>query len=457
MKQILLIAAVLVSISANSQSVKDFINQIKLDNLMTTVKELSGEKSTTVGGEQVTISHRVSSKGNDLAANYILERLKQYGGGSLEVKDIKYSSQGRNIVAIQKGTKNPEDIYLICAHYDTVTDHGADDNASGVSTVLELAKILSQHCVENTIIYAFWDQEEIGLVGAKNYAAEAKNNGDKLKAVYNIDMMAYDNNKDNIFDIDYNDNFGANGEGLKDDILKVFNSYEFNLTPKIVKDSQAASDNIAFWKQGFSTVLVGESWETKDRLPDTYYHKVGDQTDKFNESYYHELAKLAMAFFATKSVVVSINNKVTQNNEVLTAQEEGASYQWIDCGKDLPISGATGKTYTATKNGKYAVEITQSSCTVISDCYEVTTLDITDFAQAGFKIFPNPVMSKLNIKLTDFDNAVLDLVAINGKSIYKKSITKKRFSVDVSQLASGVYFAKLNVDGRLVIEKIIKE
>lgn len=455
MRTLIAVLALLLGMNGYAQTVQDFINQVKLDNLMTTVKELSGEQPTTVGGNEVTIEHRVSSKGNDLAAEYLLERLNVLN--NLQVQDLKYSGEGRNIVAIQEGSVNPDDIYLICGHYDTVTDHGADDNASGVATILELAKILSQHCFENTIIYAFWDQEEIGLVGAHNYAQQAKDNGDNLKVVYNIDMMAYDNNNDNIFDIDYNDTKGANGEGVKDDILQVLNTYNFNLTPQIVPNSSAASDNIAFWNRGFNTVLVGESWETNDRLPNTYYHKVGDQIDKFNESYYHELAKLAMAFFATKGVKVDVSNATIQNNEVLTAQQTGATYQWIDCDTNTSIVGETQQTFTATQNGNYAVQVKQGNCTVLSDCLTVDNLSVTNFKTAGYTMYPNPVINKFSLVIGNFKKATLSIVTLDGKQVLSKTLNTTDLSVNVSSLPNGVYFAKLNVDGRFAMQQFIKK
>ena len=63
-----------------------------------------------------------------------------------------------------------DDIYIICAHYDSVTTYCADDNASSVAAVIEAARILSGECFDFTIVYALWDQEEIGLVGSEYYA-----------------------------------------------------------------------------------------------------------------------------------------------------------------------------------------------------------------------------------------------------------------------------------------------
>nr|WP_255452878.1 M28 family peptidase [Aquimarina sp. RZ0] len=88
-------------------------------------------------------------------------------------------------MATQVGQTNPYDIYIVCAHCDSLTDYGADDNATSTSAILEIARILSQYCIENTIIYALWDQEEVGLIGSKNYAS----NGDNIVGVINLDMI----------------------------------------------------------------------------------------------------------------------------------------------------------------------------------------------------------------------------------------------------------------------------
>ena len=73
--------------------------------------------------------------------------------------------------------RKPNQQIIICAHFDSKPYSGpapgADDNGSGTSAVLEAARILSKYKTDYTIIYALWDNEEIGLRGSAYYAQQA--------------------------------------------------------------------------------------------------------------------------------------------------------------------------------------------------------------------------------------------------------------------------------------------
>ncbi|MFT5846595.1 M28 family metallopeptidase, partial [Psychroserpens sp.] len=157
-----------------SQNIQNIINQVDIDNITLTINEFSGEQSTIVDGNTVTISNREQST-NQLAGDYLTERLEALN--NIVVSEQLFNTNGRNIIATQIGKTNPNDIYIVCAHYDTVADFCADDNASGTAAVLEIARILSTQCLDNTIIYALWDEEEIGLRGSQFYANQAVANG----------------------------------------------------------------------------------------------------------------------------------------------------------------------------------------------------------------------------------------------------------------------------------------
>jgi hypothetical protein len=203
MKKALLICGLLTFNFSISQTVSDLINAVDLSQLTLTLNEFSGETSTVVGGNTVTILNRVSNSDNNLAAEYLLQKFNAMP--NLTVQDDVYApgvNGGRNIIATQVGQVNPNNIYIICAHYDSVANYCADDNVSGTGSVLEIARILSAYSTDNTIVYALWDQEETGLVGANNYAEAASANGDNILAVFNMDMMAHDGDGDNDFDID---------------------------------------------------------------------------------------------------------------------------------------------------------------------------------------------------------------------------------------------------------------
>lgn len=290
---------------AHAQFVQDIVNAVRQDSLERKVSELSGETSSSINGTITTITTRVQSN-NDVAAEYIKDHFEALN--SITINDQLFNAGagiGRNIIATQTGTDNTSDeIYLICAHYDSVAAFCADDNATGTSAVLEIARILSQYEIKNTIVYALWDQEENGLRGSNFYAEQASANGDNIVAVINMDMMGYQNQTaaDNNFDIDLNTSLASTV--IKDDLLTLRSTYSPTLNPIVVQPGTPFSDHKPFWDEGYGAVLVGESWQTNDQTP--FYHSSNDKLATLDIPYFYEMTKLVAAYTATKADIVRV-------------------------------------------------------------------------------------------------------------------------------------------------------
>jgi len=103
----------------------------------------------------------------------------------------------RNIVATKTGLVNPQRQYILCGHYDSISwmpweeAPGADDNASGVAAVMEIARILKDYHFRSTIKFICFSAEEVGHLGSRHYAEEALREGDQIAGVLNLDMIAY--------------------------------------------------------------------------------------------------------------------------------------------------------------------------------------------------------------------------------------------------------------------------
>lgn len=439
-------------ISSFGQTITDIINEVDVNALNTTVREFTGEQTTVVNGNTVTILNRQQGN-NDLAADYLVQRFQELN--NVTITDQDFNSNGRNIIATQLGKTNPNDIYMVCAHYDSVADYCADDNASGVGAVMEIARILSEQCLDNTIVYALWDEEEIGLRGSNFYANMAQNNGDNILGVLNIDMMGYDGDDDDDFDIDVKQG-DASSIGMGGDIVDILNTpaYGFTLNVNVVNPGTSASDHSSFWNRGFPAVLVGESWENNDQTP--FYHSSGDRSSTLDMPYYHQLTKLIMGYMVTKGGLVNVTNVVTVVGDTITATQAGATYQWINCDTDSPIAGQTNQSFTVTVDGNYAVEITSGSCTERSSCVNVNALGVVEFEIDGLKVYPNPVYSTLNIDLTNYEDASYEIININGQIVLKGNIASPAHRVNVSNMSQGVYFVKLLVDQKSAMQKFIK-
>ena len=103
-----------------------------------------------------------------------------------------------DIVAIQRGTGDPNRVIIISGHIDSrVTDvmnftddaPGANDDASGVAAVLEAARVLSKHQFDATLVYAALSGEEQGLLGGKILADYAQAQGWRVEANLNNDIV----------------------------------------------------------------------------------------------------------------------------------------------------------------------------------------------------------------------------------------------------------------------------
>lgn len=272
--------------------IEELMNQTNLDSLISYVRILSGEDSVLIADSTVLITHRISRLGNDLAAEYLKQKLEGYG---LETHDQRYSEDGRNIYSIQRGTVFPQKYFIYCAHYDAVANYCADDNASGVAGVLEAARILSKHQFQYSIIYAFWDEEEIGALGSEFYAAQADSNNMDIKDVLNFDMGGWDSNNDGLIDVHTQEI--ANSVYLANFLVVIGSLYNLPLSPVIYNPGTGLSDHWFFWQFNYGAVLFYEAHWGGDFNP--YYHTDEDRIDKFNLTYFHNISKLGLASIAT--------------------------------------------------------------------------------------------------------------------------------------------------------------
>ncbi|MBV1857065.1 MAG: M28 family peptidase [Nannocystaceae bacterium] len=119
--------------------------------------------------------------------DHLAEQLAEFG---YEVELDVYDS-GVNVLGRLRGTLGTSDV-VVSAHYDSVFGcQGADDNASGVAGALEAARVLAMGEYEQDLLIAFWDQEELGLIGATSYIERAVDRGDSIAANYNLEMIGY--------------------------------------------------------------------------------------------------------------------------------------------------------------------------------------------------------------------------------------------------------------------------
>lgn len=203
----------------------------------------------------------------------------------------------QNVLGVLKGRRADEYV-VVGAHFDHLgTDpqlngdkvyNGADDNASGVSAVLQIARAFKEsgRIPERNVIFAFWDGEEMGLLGSKHYVSTLEDAG-KICGYLNFDMIGRNKYEDRpqhvvYFYTEANPVFG---EWLKKDIRR----YKLNLQPEYRPWDKpvGGSDNGPFAARGIPII-----WYHTDGHPD--YHMPSDHAEKIN---WEKLVEITKASF----------------------------------------------------------------------------------------------------------------------------------------------------------------
>lgn len=150
-------------------------------------------------------------RGIGAARDWIREQLERYAaasGGRMTVElqsfiqppgpRIPTPTRITNVVATLRGERDPGRLYVVTGHYDSrATDvmdatsdaPGADDDASGVAVVMELARVMATRRTEATLVFAAVAGEEQGLFGSDHLAQQYKDAGVDVQAMFSNDIV----------------------------------------------------------------------------------------------------------------------------------------------------------------------------------------------------------------------------------------------------------------------------
>jgi len=233
------------------------------------------------------------------AGDYIYNEFENIG---LDVRYHYWNYGGysdRNIEATLYGTNETSDaIYIICGHYDTVSGcPGADDDASGVATVLSAAFILSNYSFDYTIRFLAFSGEEQWMLGSHEYAREAYENGDNIIAVSNVDMIGYAITSTQGSFIKIYKNVAS--KWISDFTISVSQEYYDYIFLDVIPLGESPSDQLYFWEYGYDGVFYHE-YEFND-----YYHTPYDTIENMNITYAIKCSKIILATLALLSQLSS--------------------------------------------------------------------------------------------------------------------------------------------------------
>jgi len=241
---------------------------------------------------------KTGTKGAEMSRAYLAGRFKEIGlkaftstPGFEQPFSFKRGTTGEvkgiNMIGYVQG--KTDNVIVISAHYDHLgvvkgdIFNGADDNASGVGGLLNIATYFAKNKPNNTIIFAAFDAEEMGLQGAKAFVSNPTVAIEKIKLNINMDMIAH-NDKGELY---------ACGTFNYPELKKYFvidNSSVKVLfghdDPKLGKDNDWTdqSDQGAFNAKNIPFLYFGVE-DHKD------YHKASDEFQNINKTFYTDAVK----------------------------------------------------------------------------------------------------------------------------------------------------------------------
>ena len=137
----------------------------------------------------------------------------------------------------------------------------------------------------------------------------------------------------------------------------------------------------------------------------------------------------------------NLGSVITANTSILGIP---TSYQWLNCATNFsPIVGATNQSFTAITNGNYAVQISQGSCTGISECTTISNVSIFEENIKRGTVFPNPSSDIITIS-TNFNEATnYEIIDAQGRIVLKGIFSEAKAILNIEALNAGTFFIKV--------------
>ncbi|MFX0092851.1 MAG: M20/M25/M40 family metallo-hydrolase, partial [Candidatus Hodarchaeota archaeon] len=207
---------------------------------------------------------------------------------------------------------------LVGAHYDTVPNsNGTDDNASGVASVLEIARVLSNYSWPCDLLFTLFNAEENGRLGSQEIAEQFSHDARPTR-VFTLDMILW-NQETGIRQVLYDDRmndikskfFGL----LMQNFSRDFGQTDLTLTPRQDQSRWDLSDHGRFWDLQIPTILVTE----ENPFANPYYHKPTDIIT--NTDYDFAGARQVTATLATTISYVALTSTDTDQDGLTFAEE----------------------------------------------------------------------------------------------------------------------------------------
>ncbi len=462
--------------------IREMLNQVNMDSLEATVQHLQDYGS------------RIWNSENAFAASdWIASRMEALG---LEVEQQPFNANtwmgsgaaAPNVIGIQRGTLYP-DTYVVCgSHFDSFsyeammgggTAPGADDNATGVASVLESARIMTQYEFEYSIIYCAYGCEEMGLYGSEAYASRCQQQGMDIIGYFNNDMNGYLYGDQIHIDCIYPNSV----EPIGTYYMNVGEVYYPELPIRHVNFNQGDSDHTSFNNHGYMGIYPFEDYEHYSPYIHTPNDVIGTSVTSFEMG--QQYCQMNIACLAEIANPVG-ETPVVQCNPVVDFYIDYPVWKelsWLYLFWRTPEEGSTGEldhfdvyrdneviatiefdpsipdygyedTITVDVQAEYFIMAVYSDgCEAPSQTEIGYGISAVEESESNVMVYPNPSNGTFNLNLGagQWDVEVYD---ITGRKVYENRMDGHSV-LDLGKCRKGVYFLKAKGESRGVTAKVM--
>jgi len=233
-------------------------------------------------------SKHISRPGNRQAGEYLYRMYRSFGyEPEYQWFEARNALGGKtaNVTATLRGAENPELVYVVSSHYDSVAaGPGADDDTSGTAALLEAARILARKPLPATVIFASFTGEEAGLLGSREFVRRAKEEKMRIVGALNNDMIGWAN------DSRLDNTIRYTNAGIRD----IQHAAAMLFTRLITYDARYyKSTDAASFFDGYGDIVGGIG--SYPVLGNPHYHTATDLLDTINHQLIAETCKTTVA------------------------------------------------------------------------------------------------------------------------------------------------------------------
>ena len=240
----------------------------------------------------------LASSGHFYVQQYIRQQLEQWGTVETHEFQVRGKTHENLILNLPAGNNHQKPPILIGAHYDGVPGTpGADDNATGVVVLLELARVFAAAPLNYPVRLVAFDMEEYGMLGSSQYAEDLKQQQQPLRLMLSLEMLGYCNCAPNsqrypaglqYFYPDRGNFIALIGNlptipdliHLSRNIRQIGTPSEWLPVPNrgLIVPQTRLSDHSPFWDQGYRAMMVTDTAFMRN----PHYHKASDTIESLN-------------------------------------------------------------------------------------------------------------------------------------------------------------------------------